>query len=274
MNHLFDRPRLLGLLCAIVSVGLGLAYMAAAGAPVRYLAINAGALLLGALLWLVLGGAKRADWSGAAVLALSLPILATALLGAPVEGAARWLSLGPLVVQPSLVLLPPLIVLYARRPDALGTAGIAVAALALALQPDRAMAGALAAGTGAVLMFDRGRLPFFALAASVTAFAATLLRSDNLPAVPYVDEILYTAFDVSPLAGVAVVGGCLLLLLPVLRGTRDGRAVLAAFGACWAAVIAAAAINNYPTPLVGYGGSPILGYLLSAALLPSRRRGA
>jgi cell division protein FtsW (lipid II flippase) len=39
-------------------------------------------------------------------------------------------------------------------------------------------------------------------------------------------------------------------------------------------VIAAAAIGNYPTPLVGYGGSAILGYLLSAALLSASTRGA
>jgi hypothetical protein len=34
-------------------------------------------------------------------------------------------------------------------------------------------------------------------------------------------------------------------------------------------VVAAAALGNYPTPLVGYGGSAVLGYLLSAALLPT-----
>jgi hypothetical protein len=35
-------------------------------------------------------------------------------------------------------------------------------------------------------------------------------------------------------------------------------------------VVAAAALGNYPTPLVGYGGSAVLGYLLSVALLPGR----
>jgi hypothetical protein len=37
-------------------------------------------------------------------------------------------------------------------------------------------------------------------------------------------------------------------------------------------VVAAAALGNYPTPLVGYGGAAVLGYLLSVALLPSGAR--
>ena len=44
----------------------------------------------------------------------------------------------------------------------------------------------------------------------------------------------------------------------------------AAFGAVWLAVILAAALGNYPTPLVGYSGSAILGYLLSLLGLPPR----
>jgi cell division protein FtsW (lipid II flippase) len=274
MNHLLDRPRLLGLLCAAAAVGLGFAYMAAAGAPTRYLAINLAALILGAGAWLGLGqweSLRRAS-TGHAVVALALPLMATALLGVPVDGASRWVIVGPLSVQVSLIVLPAIILLYARRPDAIGTAGIAVAAAALAAQPDRAMAAVLAVGMGAVLLTNTSRLPAFALAAAVTGFAVTMLQPDALPGVPFVDHILYTAFDVHAIAGAAVVGGAFLLLAPALVGALRGRherQVMFAFGACWAAVVAAAAIGNYPTPLVGYGGSAVLGYLLSVALLPS-----
>jgi cell division protein FtsW (lipid II flippase) len=278
MNRLLDRPRLLGLLCAAGAVALGLAYMAAAGAPPRYLAINVAALMLGAGAWLGLTAwaSPRGAWSGPAVLALTAPLIATALFGAAVDGAARWVHVGPLTVQVSLVVLPAIIVLYARRADAVGTAGVAIAALALALQPDRAMAGVLAAGMGAVLVARRGRFPALAFAAALTGFGAALLRPDALPAVPFVDRILYTAFDVHAGAGLAVVAGSLLLLVPALVATGRGtleRPALLAFGACWAAVVAAAALGDYPTPLVGYGGSAVLGYLLSVALLPRAVRG-
>jgi cell division protein FtsW (lipid II flippase) len=278
MNRLLVRPRLLGLVCAAGAVGLGLAYMAAAGAPPRYLVVNLAALILGAAVWLGLGpwASSRPARNGQAVLALTLPLVATALFGIPVDGASRWVNVGPLSVQVSLIVLPAMIVLYARSADAIGTAGIAMAALALAAQPDRAMAGVLAAGMGAVVLAKRSRLAAFAFAAAATGFGVTMLLPDALPAVPFVDRILYTAFDVHAVAGLAVVAGCFILLAPALIGALRGmheRPVMVAFGACWAAVVAAAAIGNYPTPLVGYGGSAVLGYLLSVALLPGSIRG-
>lgn len=277
MNRLLDRPRVLGLVCAAGAVGLGLAYMAAAGAPPRYLVVNLAALILGAAVWLGLG--PRADSrlarNGVAVLALTLPLIATALFGVSVDGASRWVNVGPLNVQVSLIVLPAIIVLYARSTDAIGTAGVAIAALALAAQPDRAMAGVLAAGLGAVLLTKRSPLPAFALAAAATGLAVTMLRPDALPAVPFVDGILYTAFDVHAVAGLAVVAGCFILLAPALIGALRSMhelPVMVAFGACWAAVVAAAALGHYPTPLVGYGGSAVLGYLLGVALLPGSVR--
>lgn len=273
MNRISERPRLLGLLCAAGAVGLGLAYMFAAGAPSRYLLVNAMALVLGATAWLALGRAGRSHLAGAGVaaLALSVPLLLTALFGVAADGAARWVDLGPLSVQVSLIVLPVMIILYARRPDPAGTAGMIAAALALALQPDPAMAGVLAAALLALLLAAPGRPQALAAAASILAFGWTLLTPDPLPASAFVDRILYTAFDVHPLAGAAVVAGAAALILPALPGLWRGaahRPALLAFGACWAAVVAAAALGNYPTPLVGYGGSAVLGYLLSVALLP------
>jgi cell division protein FtsW (lipid II flippase) len=277
INNLLDNPRLLGLFCAAGAVGLGLAYMAAAGAPPRYMAVNFAALLLGATAWLGLGprASSRLASSGWPVVALALALLATALFGAAVDGASRWVNVGPISVQISLVVLPALIVLYGRRTDAIGTLGVGIAALALAAQPDRAMAGVLTAGTASVVLSGLNRLPVVALTMAVAALGATFLQSDTLPAVPFVDRILYTAFDVHAAAGLAVVAGCLLLVVPSFsRGfeSKDQWAAIVAFGACWAGAAIAAALGNYPTPLVGYGGSAVLGYLLSAALLPSETR--
>ncbi|HEX8262840.1 MAG TPA: hypothetical protein VF547_08200, partial [Allosphingosinicella sp.] len=207
--------------------------------------------------------------------------LLTAMFGVVADGASRWVSVGPISVQVSLIVLPAMIVLYARRPDPVGTAGMAVAALALAIQPDRAMAGVLLAGLLALLATRPGRLPALACAAAALGFGWTLLAPDRLPSSAFVDGVLFSAFDVHPVAGLAVVLGAASLLVPAAIGLARGagdRAALLAFGGCWSAVIAAAALGNYPTPLVGYGGSAVLGYLLSAALLsgaaPGSRREA
>jgi len=279
MNSLSTRPRLLGLLCGVLAVGVGLAYLEAAGAPSRHLLVNFAALVLGATAWLALGrtAGSRLAGAGVAILALSVPLLLTARFGLAADGASRWVAIGPLTVQVSLILLPAMIILYARRPDPIGTAGIAAAAFALAIQPDRAMAGALAAALVAVALESRGRLPLLASAASVLAFAWTLVAPDTLAATAYVDSVLYTAFAVHPLAGAAVVAGAAALIVPAVIGLGRGmndRPALLAFGACWSAVLAAAALGNYPTPLVGYGGSAVLGYLFSVALLPAAAREA
>jgi hypothetical protein len=280
MNGISAHPRLLGLLCGTGAAGLGLVYLLAAGAPSTYLLVNLAALVLGATLWLALGAAASPGMAGAGpvILVLAAALLATGLFGIPVDGAARWVSAGPLTLQISLIVLPTMLVLYARKPDRIGTAGMVVAAVALAVQPDRAMAGVLAAGLLGVLVARPGRLALLATLAAVVAFGWALVMPDNLPAVPYVDRIFYTAFDVHPLAGLAVVAGALLLVLPGLiaaRGAKADRPAVLAFAGCWLGVVAAAALGDYPTPVVGYGGSAVLGYLLSVALLPGGiRRGA
>lgn len=63
----------------------------------------------------------------------------------------------------------------------------------------------------------------------------------------------------------------MLLVVPSVIGWRraeQSRAIYVAFGAVWFAAILAAALGNYPTPVVGYGGSAIIGYALSLLALP------
>jgi hypothetical protein len=136
------------------------------------------------------------------------------------------------------------------------------------------MAGMLALALAALATARRDVLSVTALLAALVAFAATLARPDRLPASPFVDGILYTSFAVHPLAGAAIVLGLCLLVLPAIAGRfgdREDDAARRVFGALWIAGIAAAALGNYPTPVVGYGGSAILGYVLSLSAFPPRR---
>lgn len=279
LKNRLNNPRSLGLACAIGAAGLGLAYLTAAGAPLRYIVVNAASLLLGLVAFSGIGksGWRAGRASGSLLLVLSVALLATALFGASVEGASRWIRVGPLGVQASLIVLPFMIVVFAQRRDWAATVAMVLAAAALALQPDRAMAGVLAAGLGAVAILARDRRLLTALLAAAAAFGATLLRPDRLPAAAYVDQILYSAFEVHALAGVAVVTGAFLLIVPAVAGRfsdPDNSGAYAAFGTVWLGIVVAAALGNYPTPLVGFGGSAVLGYLLSLAALPAAARSA
>jgi hypothetical protein len=267
-------PRNAGLAGALAATCLGIFYLIVAGAPARYVVVNATAFLLGAVALSGLRGVAvpAARHAGAIVMALGLCLIVTGLVGARVDGASRWIWIGPLSVQVSFVLLPPMIVAYARQADALGTAGIAVAAAAMALQPDRAMAGVLALSLMALAWARPGRAAAASVIVALAAFAITLVRPDTLAAVAHVDQILFSAFEVHVLAGIAVLLGSALLLAPAAIGwSRDpaGRHVYLAFGATWLGCVLAAALGNYPTPVVGYGGSAILGYLLSLSIFPA-----
>lgn len=269
----------IGVASAVGAVGLGLAYLAAAGAPGQYLAVNAGTLIVG-----LLGVTAWKQWArpavtlaGLAALALGLALLATALFGHSLDGVTRWVRIGPLSLQPGLILMPLLAVLFSRDRSLWATNGVIFAAAALALQPDRATAGALAAGLTALAITKPDRRVVTALFATGVAFAAALVRPDALPAQPFVERVLFTAFETHVAAGIAVWIGVKWLLIPAIAGRvldRENSPTYAVFGAVWLGIIAASALGNYPTPLVGYGASSILGYILSLAALPGRSRNA
>lgn len=276
----WDRPRAVGVLCAIGAVMAGLGYLAVAGAPMRYLAVNLAALLGGLAISALLGRIRAGGHLGElAIAALACPLLATALWGQQADGAARWISLGGLAAQPALVCLPAMLVGFSRTRGVMPMIGVIVAAIAVAMQPDRAMAGLLVLGLGVLALFGSDRRVMLALMASIAGFGVTLARADSLSPAPFVDRVLSVSFDLHLAAGVAVMGGAALLLIPAAAGwTRDPgrRAAYAVFGGVWFAVLFAAALGRYPTPLVGYGGSAIVGYVISLITLPrtQARQGA
>lgn len=268
---MIDRPRLqtpraLGVLAATLATALGMAAMAAAGAPRSYLVINGAALVIGLALLAIVVRSRGDAVSGPAMLAAAAALLATALFGTTIDEATRWARIGAVSLQPSLILLPLLVLTFARSRGTAATLAMLVAALALALQPDRAMAAAVVAGLATLLLRHRERPVLLAFGTALLAFIVTLVRPDTLPATPFVEQVLAGALDFLPLAGAAVLAGAALLLLPVLA-RNDGTAPV--FAAVWLTILLAAVLGNYPTPVIGYGGSGILGYLLCLAALPS-----
>ena len=267
--------RAVGLAAAISAVTLGLLYLHMAGAPARLLLMNLAALAIGLVLFALakpLSLAARRH-RGPLLIGLGLLLLLTTLGGVSVEGATRWVTIGGLSIQLSLILVPFLVTTHASRSDDWSEAALYLAVLAITVQPDRAVAVMLMSGIAAIAIrrFDRRSL-FLALAAAAGLITA-LVRPDALPAVPFVDRILYTSFNVDPVAGMTVLAGTCLLFLPALPLIwRRGNVAVGAFAAVWGAAVLAAALGNYPTPLVGYGGSAIIGYLLS--LVPLPRNGA
>jgi hypothetical protein len=261
--------------CGCGAAAIGLLYLVAAKAPLALVVVNTVALLLGVLLVGAsprLRGLSSRFVSGASI-AIAAALLLTAVSGHAVDGVSRWVQVGPLFVQTSLVFLPVAALLYAHTVNRWTTTAMIAVAIAVALQPDRAMAVALCAGLLALLLVRRTRAVAVASSAAAVAVLVTCLQADRLPAVPFVDHILWSSFRLHPMLGVALWLGSAMLFVPMLFvpmlviRSAGARAVLVACGACWGAIVVAAAVGAYPTPVVGYGGAAILGYFLCLAAL-------
>jgi cell division protein FtsW (lipid II flippase) len=271
--------------CAALSVAFGLVYLFTAGAPGRYLLINVGALALG----MVIGAVARAAriWNrgaaGVATIAIGLLLSVIACFGAPLAGASRWILVAGVSLQPSLILVPAAMVAFAGRRDMPSSLGLAIAGIALGGQPDRAMAGTLASGLLVLWIAGRREASVtMALAAAVVGFVVACIRADAVPPAPYVEQVVQSSFAIHPLVGLTVIAGLVTMFVPAAIGgpiqvgprraaTRESDAFLV-FGAAWLAIVVSAIVGNYPTPLVGYGSSAILGYCLSASALWANSR--
>lgn len=264
------RLLLIQINCGCGAAAIGVLYLVAAKAPLALVVVNTMAALLGVLLVgasLRVRGLRPRLVTGTSI-AIAAALLLTAVCGYAVGGASRWVQIGPLFVQTSLVCLPVAVLLFAHTVNRWTTTAMIAAAVAVALQPDRAMAAALCAGLLALLLVRRTPADAVACVAAAAAVLVTWLQADRLPAVPFVDHILWTSFRVHPMLGVALWLGCALLFVPMLVVRSAGaRPACLACGSCWAAIVLGAAVGAYPTPVVGYGGAAILGYFLCLAAL-------
>jgi cell division protein FtsW (lipid II flippase) len=245
----------------IAAVLLGCGYQWAAGAPAHYPVVSLAALGLAlALYYLVPQLPRRTQslllWGGALIL------LATALLGVDVGSARRWIGVGPVALQGSLLLLPAMLVIYARQNDPISSGAMVLAAAALSLQPDRAMGSVLALVLIYLAFLDRR--PVALATALLAAIAALLgwLQPDTLVPVRFVEAVLADGFRYHVLLGLAM-GAALLAALLAGGGSRAGQV----FGLCWALIILASVLGAYPSPLIGFGVSAIFGYWLSLAVV-------
>ncbi len=250
--------------------------MYAAGAPSYYLLVNFSALAAGLLGASFVRSARVVNRRvvGTLTVAVGLVLLATALVGHRVDGASRWVRIAGISFQPSLMLLPLVMVLFAAHRYWLSSIGLLIAGAALAVQPDRAVAGALTAALAVQWVYRRDAWVTLSFVGASCAFAATLVRDDHVPPAPFVEHVVQSAFAFDALYGLAIVVALIFQLIPAIAGVvaeKENVMEYAAFGTTWLALIAFALGGNYPTPLAGYGTSGIVGYCLSAGLLVRRR---
>ena len=266
-----SEVRLGSLVWAAAAVGAGCALLVALGAPPRMSAMNGAALLIGlagvAAMWACRRAGASARTSDIALLIASACIPLTALIGPQADGVARWLVIGGLTIQPALIVVPLVTVGLALSPSLIRCLSAVVAAAGLAMQPDPACALMTLLGI-AVLMRDRESRTqgtWVTLVVAAICLGVAIVRDVALPSIPFVEDVLPDAFREGPLPALLACAAILLMLAPA--ATRRPRAPHLAFIAVWVAALAAALLGPYPTPVLGFGGSAVLGFVLSTGLL-------
>ncbi|HEX6369243.1 MAG TPA: hypothetical protein VF006_09940 [Longimicrobium sp.] len=273
------RPaRLPYLLAPVPALVVGVLTMRMSDVPAALWGQNLAAWAVGTLLclglWRTRSSSGRSRWFDFAAV-LTLAALAATLLAPGVEGVHRWVPLGPVRLHAAAVLLPLLLVAMQGLSQARGwwiSTGVAVGvALVLLLQPDAAQATAFAAGCLVLLLPLAGRDPLrlTSLLSLPLLAGLTWLRQDPLAPVPYVEGIIDLAAGLG--AGWAVAAVLSLLVLPLpffLAGRRPGKHAGLALGTYVTVTLLAAFLTgNFPVPVMGYGVSPILGYLVGLGIL-------
>jgi len=280
------RRRLKGPALALIAqisatAAISLLAIHTAGAGTTSVAVQGAAFLIGAVaLWaaslMARPGRGSRLISAAAILVVAVLMLTT---GVEMQGAHRWLALGPVLIHPASLLGAPLLWLVAQDADDVWTAGVAtLTILTFGLGFDGAASLAFAVGATGLLTAARRSWKTLAPLTALSWILAlwSLTRSQALPRVPYVEDVVPTVWAVAPVLGVAAVIALILLSAPLLwmgwRARGIGAAGLAMAG-FWIGLSAANLLGAYPAPVVGYGASPVIGWLVAIGLaMASARR--
>ncbi|WP_394727457.1 hypothetical protein [Altererythrobacter sp. GH1-8] len=232
--------------------------------------MNASTLAFGFVLILLLRAPRKAMVQRALIAGLLALLFMPLLTGPEVNGITRWLPLGPFQLHAGMLAIPALAVLAAREPDY--APPILLAAIFAALiQPDAANGFALL-GASAGLYFASPQWRPGVVA--ILGFAASLLAAvrGQLPAQPFVERVLVDAALLHPLAALALLLAWLAGFLLMLKALPLGKAERYALAGTLGGFMVMALISHYPTPLIGYGAAPILGYAIALGLVRGNSR--
>jgi hypothetical protein len=257
-----------GVLSCSAAVLLGCVFMHSAGASGHYVWMNLLSLAFAVASFRLLPRRRvQSDELVRARLSFAMgALLLFAVLSQTPNGASAWLQVGPVPLNLAWLLLPALLVASDVRPQSCARpwalAGLLMACGALALLHDAwLMALAAAALSMHAWRHRSGALALLALA--IWATAVHLGRAWQAPeASAFVDQVLQSGFEQHLAIGLAL---ALLQVLPLWPAWRHRQARL--HGLVWGLLVALSLLGGVPSPLVGFGGSFILAYLLSLAMV-------
>lgn len=213
-----------------------------------------------------------------AIAAFNVLFLCSSFCFDGIEGVRRWVYLGPLALNVAFILLPVLLInIYNLSQNGYLKACYILAltiAIILFFQPDASM----------VTAFSTALIPFFYINYNdklsryiwVILFVLSCIswiNIDNLEPVSYVEDILVLAKEISWIYLICCALSFLVLLFPFFKKDNclQCKQISRSLGFFFFVLIVSTLFGNFPVPLIGYGVSPIAGYLVSVSYLEKKR---
>lgn len=180
----------------------------------------------------------------------------------------RWLSIGPVLIYTASILLPLALIYFDRTikhyPKGYTLGLVLIILIILLFQPD---AGQLTAFSCAIALIifrnsDKPVLTYSSLLVLSLFITLTWVFIDHLAPVSYVENILFLVKDMGILWFILGIISLILLVMPFFTlGACNW--MYFSLGIYFLTEILVTFFGNFPVPVMGYGLSPIIGYMIA-----------
>lgn len=240
---------------------------------------NVASFLLGLLVgWAAHHAAHRRHGSEILFGLATVMLAAVLIVGIELEGVRRWLPLGPVHVQPALILAPLLLALAASREGRHWRALVLLPIALIAAQPDGATSVALAGGVATLMAaassrsrrgWSQRRIATAAGAVILAVLGLIIAGFATPPPVAFVEGTVEIALlSGAPAMSLHTLTIALMLAALLSRHDPAGASLAAYFGISGLAAVFMA----FPMPLAGAGPSHVIGFGIAVGWLAVRDR--
>ncbi|GAA4643467.1 FtsW/RodA/SpoVE family cell cycle protein [Pontixanthobacter gangjinensis] len=257
--------RIPALLALAIPTIAGLAYLLAQGAPLQYVIVNGAALAL-AMLWIVIGFRPSTGRVAQAIIFTLLGLLYLPFVSdISMNGVARWLPAGPFILNSGAFAFPALAVLAASNRE-IAPVILFTSLVAAFLQPDAALGFAiLFAAAGLHDVTKDWRLGVIAVVAFFASISMAL--RGELPPQDFAERVVADLVMTAPLLAAALVIAWITSMIMIAQAAPMERGERFALSGALFGFALMAILSHYPSILIGYGASPILGFGFALGLI-------
>ncbi len=188
------------------------------------------------------------------------------------EGVRRWLSFGTINLYIASIILPLLIIhlwklaLNNRERSVIGLTFITL--VILLFHPDAGQLTAFACAAAIILWKKISNRMIKLLSITLTAAFGIVswVFLDDLAPVPYVEHIIFLVAELGNIWFILGIFSLILLLSPFFFYGKKNIISLS-LGVYFLMTMIVTLFGNFPMPIMGYGTSPIIGYLVAVTWL-------